>query len=167
MIATAVISADEQYRYNLTRIWDPVLPPLAFGMLNPSKANAFIVDPTVIKCIGFARRLGFGGISVFNLSAYRATKPTELWRAGFPVGEDNDLWTLKTVEWVAQAGGTIVLAWGRNGANPKARWRAHTVRHMLRDYDCWQLGPSTKLGQPWHPLMLSYQTPLIRVQSYT
>lgn len=47
-------------------------------MLNPSTADAEIDDPTITRCIGFAKSWGFGGLMVGNLWAYRATDPKEL-----------------------------------------------------------------------------------------
>ena len=86
----AVVSDDGLYRYILTRTWDRSLPALVFCMLNPSTADATVDDPTIRKCIGFAQRLGYGGIIVVNLFAYRATKPRELYAqlaAGSTLGD--------------------------------------------------------------------------------
>lgn len=74
----ADITPDGVYRYVLTRYWDRGLRPLIFCMLNPSVADGDTDDPTVTRCIGFARSLGFGGIRVINLFEYIATNPLEL-----------------------------------------------------------------------------------------
>jgi len=44
------------FRYSLTREWFPALPPLGFVMLNPSTADAIADDPTIRRCVGFARQ---------------------------------------------------------------------------------------------------------------
>lgn len=77
-IKSAVISQCGKYRYQLSRIWDSSKPIVLFIMLNPSTADAEQDDPTIRRCIGFARSWGYGGLMVGNLSAYRATNPTEL-----------------------------------------------------------------------------------------
>jgi len=57
--STALVSstADMQgdYRYSLTRTWDPALEPLVFILLNPSTADETANDPTVTRCIGHAK----------------------------------------------------------------------------------------------------------------
>jgi len=47
-------------------------------MLNPSTADANEDDPTIRRCIGFAKSWGYGGIMVGNLFSFRATDPKEL-----------------------------------------------------------------------------------------
>ena len=66
------------YRYRLTREWDAALPPLGWIMLNPSTADDTRDDPTIRKCVGFARRNGYGSIRVANIIPARATKPADL-----------------------------------------------------------------------------------------
>jgi hypothetical protein len=80
MLRTAWLSEDGVYRWTLYRRLRPG-QLLTFIMLNPSTADATTDDPTIVKCLGFAARLGFSGIAVVNLYPYRATKPTDLWAA--------------------------------------------------------------------------------------
>jgi hypothetical protein len=65
----AVLSDCGQYRYRLWRVWDDCLPLMVFVMQNPSTATADADDPTIRKCIGFAKRHGYGGVSVRNVFA--------------------------------------------------------------------------------------------------
>ena len=69
----ATISTDGRYRYDLWRQWEPG-PRLGFIMCNPSTADADLDDPTIRRCVGFARREGFAGITVRNLFASIGTK---------------------------------------------------------------------------------------------
>ena len=87
--AGALLSSCGTYRYRLWRYWHTEREPLIFIMLNPSTADAMQDDPTIRKCIGFAKRLGFGGIEVVNLFAYRATDPRDLRANGYQVGPDD------------------------------------------------------------------------------
>ena len=78
MIKSAEISPCGLYRYSLTRKWEAWKGTVNFIMLNPSTADAQEDDPTIRRCIGFAKAWGYGGIVVTNLFAYRATNPKEL-----------------------------------------------------------------------------------------
>ena len=65
-----------EYRYTLTRVWDPTLPMITFVLLNPSTDDAVQLDPTLRRCIGFAKREGCGGMAIltFTRSAPRTRK---------------------------------------------------------------------------------------------
>lgn len=151
----AVISRCEQYRYFLWRYWNHEhLPLLCFIMLNPSKADAVADDPTVRKCVGFARRHNFGGVDIINLFAYRATAPADMLRAHDAIGPMNDEYLIAVTDRVVDNGGTVVCAWGNHGAGTE---RERHVIDMLA-------GIGIKLhtlrlnddGTPAHPLMLPY-----------
>src|SRR3954471_10304152 len=90
----AHLSSDGVYRYTLSRLWDtdPVSPEMVWVMLNPSTADAAVDDPTIRRCIGFARLWGYAGIRVVNLFALRAADPKALLAHQDPVGPDNDHW---------------------------------------------------------------------------
>ena len=156
---SALVSGCGTYRYTLSRIWDLALPVLVFVMLNPSTAVGSSGGPTIRKCIGFARRLGYGGIKVVNLFAFRATDPADLKRAGYPVGEDNDASILREC-----AGATVVCAWGRNAAGLA---RVTTVRVLLANagakVHALRLAGD---GTPWHPLMLPYSCQLLEMSPW-
>jgi hypothetical protein len=152
----AVISADGIYRYELGRTWDESLPPMTFVMLNPSTADAELDDPTIRRCIGFAKREGAGGILVANLYAFRATDPKVMLRAVDPVGSENDMTILRLVSYALMRGGRVVVAWG---ANADAR-RVRHVRKLLYPLALHCLGV-TKDGHPKHPLYISGDAPLI------
>lgn len=156
----ATISACGLFRYTLQRTWDPGVPPLVFVMLNPSKADASFDDPTIRKCIGFAQRLGFGGIVVVNLYAYRATNPATLhdlieFNGGvWAAGEDNDLALLRAVQ-----GNTVVCAWGANARGYEQTQRVLMLVRKQAARTC-----ALRLlsdGAPQHPLMLPYSCELI------
>lgn len=68
----AELSSDRLYRYRLSRIWADG-PRATFVMLNPSTADENKDDPTLRRCMGFARQWGLGGLSIVNLYALRAT----------------------------------------------------------------------------------------------
>ena len=80
----AAFSPCGRYRYKLWRVWDPARPLgcVMFLMLNPSTATDNEDDPTIRRCIGYARSWGYGGLYVGNLFAYRATDPRRLAASG-------------------------------------------------------------------------------------
>lgn len=144
----AVISDCGLYRYSLERRWDASTEKVMFVMLNPSTADAEHDDPTLRRCIGFARSWGFGGLMVGNLYAYRATDPRaliEATRAGIdPVGPENDRWLID----MASRAGLVIAAWG---AQRKLLVdRAAQVMDLL-PYGLRVLG-LTKDCNPRHPL---------------
>lgn len=160
---TATISPCGRYRYTLTREWARALYSRVDGnalfiMLNPSTADADVDDPTIRKCIGFAKRLGQGSIEVVNLFAFRATYPCDLdTHTGDRIGPDNDQHIKDAIE----RAGLIVFAWG--GTFERAAWRIERETNVMamvygrRQPFC--LG-KTAYGSPRHPLMLPYTTGL-------
>lgn len=151
---SAVISECGAYRYSLTRIWDRPRGLMVFAMLNPSTADAEMDDPTIRRCVGFAKREGLGGIAVINLYAGRATKPADLWKMAFPHGGDNHHhWGL----WLQDASNTVVCAWGANAKD----WDEGEFYRFAGGLgvDLYCLG-KTKDGKPKHPLYLPGDAPL-------
>ena len=74
----AVFSPCRTYRYALSRVWAADKPYALFIGLNPSTADETLDDPTIRRCIDFAKRWGYGGLVMANLFAYRATEPSEM-----------------------------------------------------------------------------------------
>ena len=114
----AVISEDGLYRYELVREWQQIGRRMVFIMLNPSTADAALDDPTIRRCMGYARREGCGGIKVYNLFAVRATDPKELLKVADPNGESNYYHVSTALDVAEEWRDIVVAAWG---AYPKAR----------------------------------------------
>ena len=155
----ADVSECGQFRYLLWRSWGPGRR-LLFIMLNPSTADADQDDPTIRKCMGFARRLKFDGIEVVNLFAFRATDPRDLACAGHPEGPANNEAIASAGQRCIDTNSTTVCAWGANARQfPRRTERVRTslalagVRlralRLLKD------------GTPEHPLMLPYSCSLV------
>jgi hypothetical protein len=122
-------------------------------MLNPSTADATLDDPTIRRCIGFARAGGFGGLQVLNLFAFRATDPTDMKAARDPVGPDNDTHILAAITAAAAASAPVIAAWGVHGA---LNGRDDEVRKLSLEcgVNLMCLG-STKGNHPRHPLYVA------------
>lgn len=146
MEASASLSGDGKYRYTLRRWWGDGLW-LTFIMLNPSTADASVDDPTIRRCCGFARTLGYDGIHVVNLYAYRATDPKELWKvdAATRIGPENDI----ALRVALQRPGHVIAAWGANA-------RTDRVERLLSMPGADRLSclGTTIMGHPRHPLYL-------------
>lgn len=141
----AVFSPCRTWRYTLTRTWDAALPVCNFLMLNPSTADETASDPTVTRCLGFARRWGYGTLIVTNIFAYRSTDPRGLLTTPDPVGPDNDA----AIVDVAGRADRVIAAWGVHGALAN---RERAVLRLLKPVR-WPLCLGrTKGGHPRHPL---------------
>ena len=145
MRSGAHFSRCRTWRYALWREWAHARARVMLIGLNPSTADAQRDDPTIRRCIGFARDWGFGGVWVLNLFAFRATEPADLKAAADPVGPRNDWWLRR----VALQSGRIVACWGNHGA---FLGRSTRVRALLGDrLEIIRLNAS---GEPAHPLYL-------------
>lgn len=149
---SAVISDCGTYRYALKRSGSTGSGGVLFVMLNPSTADASLDDPTIRRCIGFARCWGFRDLAVANLYAYRATDPHDLDDAAGagvdPVGPDNDEWIAR----LAASATQIIVAWG---AKASAKREREVLEILGSEVLC--LG-QTQSGAPKHPLFLKADT---------
>jgi hypothetical protein len=150
-LPAAVVSACGKYRYVLTRRVGPGRRTAAFVLLNPSTADATRDDPTIRRCIGFARRWHCGRLVVLNLFAFRATHPAELKRTDAPVGPRNRAWYRRLLP---PRNGVVVCGWGAHGEH---RGQAAAVLAWMVELGVEPLALGlTKNGHPRHPLYLPY-----------
>jgi hypothetical protein len=149
MKRTAEISDCGKYRWWLQRRWAPG-PIVTFVMLNPSTADAVRDDPTIRKCIRFAKLWGFSALAVRNLFAWRATDPRDL-AAAIARGDDVAGGDRGDAELLAaKSAGLIVAAYGgRCEAKARAKWFIeHTAPKPI-----WAIDYNLD-GSPTHPLFL-------------
>jgi hypothetical protein len=155
VIKEAVIDKSGRYRYSLIRSWDSNLDRVTFVMLNPSTADANTDDPTIRRCIGFAKSWEYGSLEVVNLFAYRATNPNELKNPAIePTGSEN----YEYIKRAALKSRIIVLAWGTKGG---LYGRNKDVLRFLDPCNTYCLGV-TKEGHPKHPLYVAANCELKR-----
>lgn len=158
----AILSPCERYRYALTRgagaehaqRW------ACFVMLNPSTADAIQDDPTIRRCLGFARRERCDALIVVNLFAWRATDPMQLMAADVrdPVGPENADCVCEAVRLAHRTGGPVVCAWGAHGRYMDQDLTVLGWLERLR-VPAMCLG-TTALGDPRHPLYVRADAPL-------
>lgn len=150
---SAVISPCGKYRYLLTRRWDAGRR-CVFVMLNPSTADANVDDPTIRRCIGFAKREKCGGLAVLNLYALRATDPKELRMAPDLQGPNDE--NYKYLEAAVEPEALLVAAWGvRPTAPPIQRFLLAHLDHPMYALRL------TKDGHPGHPLYVPASAELV------
>jgi hypothetical protein len=155
-MTAAIISPCGQYRYTLHRTIPSVLrwvKPCLFIMLNPSIADATIDDPTIRRCIGFAKREGCTSLTVVNLFALRATDPQALAKHADPFGPDNAMHVGDQM--FKHRIGLVIAAWG---AHPMATDSLMASTLGQQGVHC--LG-MTKDGHPRHPLYVKGDQPLV------
>lgn len=158
----AEISADGLYRYRLWRSIDLGLFPnrgmAAFVMCNPSTADARLDDPTLRRCLGFARTWGYADLEIVNLYAYRSAEPADLFDVDDAAGPLNP----EALNFAISRADLVVAAWGavadrviRRRADgppdPRSVVRIMADRHRKR-LTC--IGPPTADGHPPHPARL-------------
>lgn len=166
MIRETIFSPNRVYRYTLWREWPAPTPELyhtedphleyypgrhdqyvMFIGLNPSTADETKDDPTIRKCVGFAKRWGYGALCMTNLFAFRATDPKVMMEQRYnALGPDSNRWLLEC----SRDAGRLVAAWGANG---KFLNRDKDVVQMLDFLECLR---KTKAGHPEHPLYVPY-----------
>jgi hypothetical protein len=156
--SSCIISPCGLYRYTLTRSWGNG-PTLLFVMLNPSTADALTDDPTVRKCVGFAKRLGYQAIEIVNCYAFRTPKPAELYAAMrrhvYVVGTEND----EHIDKAIRRADRIVAAWGANKIFSRPTTISTMAKCAGKALEALAITPSS--GAPQHPLMARYVDTLV------
>ncbi|MBD9510046.1 DUF1643 domain-containing protein [Ensifer sp. ENS10] len=159
MTRRAVFSECGLYRYLLEHDFGGSGPVISLGMVNPSNADDENNDSTMTKVDGFAVRLGASKVKVWNKYAFVDKDVKALRSATDPVGPENDAYIAQAVT----DADIHIVAWGPLSKLPKPlrnRWLA--VADVLAKAGarpmCWGIALD---GQPRHPLMLAYATPLV------
>lgn len=159
---TAVFSECRHFRYSLLRRWNRDLSPCIFIGLNPSTATETDDDPTIRRCIRFAKDWGHGSLIMLNAYAFRATKPKNMFAGkqfddseavtDDPIGFGNDLAIHKECLRAIETGGIVVAAWG---AFCEADRERAVCFHVGKPLHCLGI---TKGGNPRHPLYMKANT---------
>lgn len=147
MFKGAILSSCKKHRLKLWREWDSNLPKVMFIMLNPSTADHEQDDPTLIRCIDFAKQWGYGGLYVGNLYSSRATDPGTLLNVSKFSHRDN----FKHVINMTNQCQLVVCAWGNYPVIKKLEIPINMFKHLEQNLHCLAL---SKTGTPKHPLYL-------------
>lgn len=146
MLRKAIISEDTNYRYELSRVFDETKPMIVFIGLNPSTADANIDDPTIKKCLNYAKNWWYGWFYMWNLFAYRATEPKNMMKVFDPIWKENDIY-LKSI---FEKGEKIICCWWEYGTFQ------NRAQEVLKNIPTPYYLKLNKSGQPGHPLYLKW-----------
>lgn len=155
---TATFSPCRLYRYQLWRRWQAHVFRGRYAMfvgLNPSTADETNDDPTIRRCIQFAKDWGYDGLCMTNIFAFRATDPKVMKAQPDPIGPDNDAHLMG----IAEHAGVVVAAWGIHGAHMGRHSQAWRLLNNAGGVEAMCLG-TTAEGFPKHPLYLAKTTKL-------
>lgn len=155
---SAVLSECGTWRWRLDRTVAETGLVFAYFGVNGSTATGDEDDATVRKWNGFTIRNGGARYITGNAFGYRATDVRELAKCADPVGPENDRYL---AEIIAEAD-VLVPCWGNRDKVPeRLRHRFNVVTRMIfaaeKPVKVFGL---TQSGDPKHPLMLGYDTPL-------
>jgi hypothetical protein len=139
------------YRYFLSRKVGDQSLTITFVGLNPSTADAVKDDPTIRRCMGFARSWEAGTVYMVNLFAYRTSSPKVLRASIDPIGPANEEW----LDFATKNSRIVVAAWGNSGEFLN-RGRDFSRKHVGR-LKCLGL---TNMSMPRHPLYVRADTTL-------
>lgn len=139
------------YRYELCVTWSKQPRIVAVG-LNPPDGDDLKLTNTTAVLVNYAKLRKFGGVTMLNLYAWKATLPAHLFAASKRgenvIGPGNHLPDLKIRILQHLTGGATLLAcWGKHGTR-----RGHDLITFLGDgfsFHC--LGVNND-GSPIHPL---------------
>jgi hypothetical protein len=154
---SCIFSEDRKYRYYLERNLFPITDEqktINFIMLNPSTADETKNDPTVERCCVRTKLLGFSKVVITNIFAFRSTDPKQLKLVTDPIGIKND----EHIYTAAFNSDVVICAWGKDGILFD---RAEQVKNLLKPFELKALRISEITGQPFHPLYLPYDLPLL------
>ncbi len=168
-----LFSKCRSYRWILKRELLSGKNTIIFIGLNPSKANSINNDRTLLRIINFCSRWNYKNIYVINLFGLVSKSPYQLSKSKDPIGENNNLITLKVLEfWRKNINCDLWLGWGDKGELYR---RDHMVLKLIKNISkldsnqnnhysrVLSLGLSKK-GSPRHPLYMPNKSALKRFE---
>ena len=162
-LATWSDETPPRYRFTLRRprLHGTLEPPLgpgsicSFLLLNPSTATETQDDPTIRRCMDFAKRWGYDALLILNVYALRSTDPKGLWLGpdkkphGIdPVGSFNDAAIIAEAR--RPGVGAVVCGWGKHARPDRVSRMAALLSGMPHVFAL----ATNKDGSPAHPLYL-------------
>lgn len=156
---SAIFSPCGLFRYRLEREVQPSGLVYAYLGVNGSTAGVIDNDQTVRKLFGFTLRNNGSRFIVGNAFAFRSKDVRALAAAVDPVGPDNDF----HLRAIIRDADILVPFWGSREKLPahlyhRLDWLLELLAISGKPVKIFGL---SKSGDPLHPLMLGYKTPLV------
>ncbi len=145
-----LLSPDNKYQYALWRIWNAEKPLVFFITLNPTLKEENSDSATILKCVELGNKLGFGGVIIGHLFAFRCDDPNEFINTDDPIGPENDA----CIERFVKQAKTVIAAWGMRGTFME---RHDAIMRKISNLHCFGI---TENGQPVHPLAVTEKAEL-------
>ncbi|WP_269623389.1 DUF1643 domain-containing protein [Prochlorococcus marinus] len=165
--SNAQFSLCGRYRWNLNRRFNSCKKEIIFIGLNPSKANSFVNDRTLIRLINFSNLWGYGSLSVVNLFAIISNNSLDLKSFADPIGNSNNKELNNKIKaWSEKELCDLWLGWGVNGSylnrdkvvlRKIQNYYNKRVRNFPKASQPYAIG-ITKDGYPRHPLYVQNKT---------
>ena len=166
-LSFCLFSECRSYRWILKRELLSGEKTVVFIGLNPSKANLSNNDRTLNRIINFCSKWNYKNIYIINLFGLISKSPIQLSKSNDPIGNNNDLITLKSLEfWREDSNCDLWLGWGDKG---QLKERDRKVIKLIKNFSNFKskennyskrvlsLGLSKK-GNPRHPLYMPNQS---------
>jgi len=166
-LSFCLFSECRSYRWILKRELLSGKKTVLFIGLNPSKANSSNDDRTLVRIINFCSRWNYKNIYIINLFGLISKSPNQLSKSKDPIGKNNDLITLKSLEfWRDDINCDLWLGWGDKG---QLKGRDRKILKLIKNFSnlksnennsskrVLSLGLSKK-GNPRHPLYIPNQS---------
>jgi hypothetical protein len=146
---TAVFDSERKNRFLLNCTWDPNKPSVAFILINPSKGDELVADPTLRRCVNFSKEWGYGSMNVVNLYSEITDNPDNL---GIPlrstVTENN-----KFIKKAINETDCVIFGWGELEKSYPLRVRE--IKELVPNTKQFCIKKTTNGLYPRHPLFLS------------
>lgn len=145
----AEFSEDGRYRFLLEHRWQETGDLVGFLLMNPSGADQCFLDATTLKTAKMARRWGYAGQIIVNVSPYRRTDSTKLSEHEVPAEMRSR--NFRAVLTAMERAKLCIVA---HGALPTQQMRqdaAYLDNELTKRYNAHVLGVSMT-GIPLHPM---------------
>ena len=162
-MSICLFSECKSYRWILKKELFYGTKNLVFIGLNPSKGNSSNNDRTLTRIVSFCSRWNYKNIYIINLFGLISKSPSQLSKSNDPIGKNNDLITIKALEfWKGDRNCDLWLGWGDKG---QFKGRDRKVLKLIKNFSnsnakeshfskrILSLGLSKK-GNPRHPLYM-------------
>ena len=158
-VDSSIISDCGRYCYFLNRKVAVSGPVFAFFGVYPSVGDAEAGDAAMRKKIGFTKRWGGSQCVVGSIFAFRTNNVSVLGKCADPFGPRNAV----ELDNIIQYADVLVPCWGTRSKlperlRPRVAWLSGLLLTSGKPVKC--LGV-TGSGDPCHPLMTGYDTPLV------